>query len=83
MIKSSQQWPAAMISKKNDWQTERDVEEQKKKKLIEPQLGRNKYSKSWKSSKITKKTMKNNEKPLNILAQGAQGDQNELRPFSQ
>ena len=61
MIKSSQQWPAAMISKKNDWQTERDVEEQKTKKLIEPQLQRNNYSKSWKSLKIIKKTMKNHE----------------------
>ena len=33
MIKSSQQWPAAMISQKSHWQTERDVEEQKKTSL--------------------------------------------------
>ena len=76
MIKSSQQWPAAMISKKAI--DKQNVMLKSKKKLIEPQLRRNNESKSSKSAKwlkINKKTMKNNEKSLNILAQGAQGAQ--------
>ena len=36
MIKSSQQWPAAMISKKSHCQTERIGEEQKKRSSLDP-----------------------------------------------